>query len=305
MLSDVRMRYLYEAARLGTMNAASERLNVATSSISRQIAKLEEELGIALIEKERRKIRLTEAGEAIYQYYLERVSQEEAFLSRIQDLRYVRSGKIVLAVGEAFVTQKFSDMLDAYMRRFPGIEVTVAVANTNQVVSRVLEDQAHLGLIFDIPREPRIRARLTIPQPLKVIATHKHPLARAGHIRLADLRDESLGLPDEGYRIRQLIRTAEQEEGVFLHAALATNSLMLLTDYVKSGRGISLLPELVVHEDLRRGTLVALATDSPILNGTKTSLITRVGRQLPMGAYRLMLSVEAHLKEVAGAPEAG
>jgi DNA-binding transcriptional LysR family regulator len=190
-------------------------------------------------------------------------------------------------------------MLDAFMRRYPGMEITVAVCNTTEVVARILDDSAHLGLIFDTPQEPRIGARLVLPQPLKVIVHPRHALAQAGRVTLADIRGESVGLPDEGYRIRQLIRRAEQVEGVFLDASLTTNSLLLLTDYVKSGRGISILPEIVIREELQRGDVVALGTDNPVLSGTQTSLITRVGRQLPLSAYRLLLSIEAHLKETA------
>ena len=71
MHGEIRLRYLYEAARLGTMRAASEELNVATSSISRQIAALEKDLGMRLIEGGRRKIKLTEAGDAAFAYYRE------------------------------------------------------------------------------------------------------------------------------------------------------------------------------------------------------------------------------------------
>lgn len=303
MPSDVRLRYLFESAQLGTMRAASEKLDVATSSVSRQISELEQELGLALIEKGRRRIRLTEAGEAACQYYREKMAQEEVFLSRIKEMKSIRTGRISLAVGEAFVTQPFSDLLDAFMQRYPGMEVQVQVANTLRVVERVREDEAHMGLIFDIPREPKVRARLVIPQPLKVIVNRNHALSERRQINLRDIESESLGLADEGYRIRQLIHAAEQEDGVFLEASLQTNSLTLLMDYVKSGRGISVLPELVVREELSAGTLCALDTDNSILNSTKTSLVTRVGRQLPIGAYRLLLSLESFLKSADGVVE--
>lgn len=304
MPSDVRLRYLFESAQLGTMRAASEKLDVATSSVSRQISELEQELGMALIEKGRRRIRLTEAGEAACEYFREKMSQEEAFLSRIKEMKSIRTGKITLAVGEAFVTQPFSDLLDEFMQRYPGMTVQVQVAHTTRVVERVREDEAHMGLIFDIPRDPKVRARLVIPQPLKVIVNSGHALGNRRRVNLRDIESESIGLADEGYRIRQVIHAAEQEDGAFLEASLQTNSLTLLMDYVKSGRGISILPELVVHEELLAGTLRALDTDNSILNSTRTSLVTRVGRQLPIGAYRLLLSLEGYLKSAAEAVEA-
>lgn len=296
MPSRIRLRYLYESARLGTMRAASEKLDVATSSVSRQIGELESQLGLPMIEKSRRRIKLTEAGEAACLYYRERVSQEEAFLSKIEELKSIRTGKVYLAVGEAFVTQQFSDMLQEFMQNYVGMKVQVAVSNTNSVVEFVREDDAHIGLIFDIPRDPKIRARLILPQPLKVIVNKKHAFARRKSIKLSELTGESIGLPEEGYRIRQLIHSAEQKDGVFLESSMMTNSLALITDFVKSGRGISIMPELVVQQELINGDLIALPTNNSILNSTKTSLITRIGRQLPVGAYQLLLRIETYLK---------
>lgn len=295
MPSDIRLRYLYESAQLGTMRAASEKLDVATSSVSRQISELEAELGLSLIERGRRKIKLTEAGEAACQYYREKMSHEEVFLSRIKELKSIRTGKITLALGEAFVTQRFSDMLQEFMQQYPGMEVQVTVTNTNGVVEMVREDEAHMGLIFDIPREPKVRTRMIMEQPLKVIVNKQHPLSDREMLSLTELTEESIGLPEEGYRIRQLIHAAEQEEGAFLEPSLMTNSLALITDFVKSGRGITIMPELVVHQELMNGDFKAIPTGNTLLNSTKTSLITRIGRQLPVGAYRLLISIEEHL----------
>ncbi|MFV0275684.1 MAG: LysR family transcriptional regulator [Parahaliea sp.] len=303
MPSDVRLRYLFESAQLGTMRAASEKLDVATSSVSRQISELEQELGLALIEKGRRRIRLTEAGEAACQYYRDNLSQDEVFLSRLKEMNSIRTGNISLAVGVAFVTQPFSDLLVVFMERYPGMEVRVMGGNTIRVVERVREDEAHMGLIFDIPREPKVSVRLVIAQPLKVIVNRSHALSCRQRVGFHDIESESIALPEEGYRIRQFIHAAEHEDGAFLEASLETNSLALLVDFVKSGRGISILPELVVREELRLGTLRALDIDSAILNSTRTSLITRVGRQLPVGAYRLLLNLESFLKSSTELPQ--
>ena len=296
MISDIRLRYLYESARLETMRAASEALDVATSSVSRQIAELEKELGIALIEKGRRRIRLTEAGEAAFLYYRDKISQEEAFLSKIDELKNMRSGDIYLAMGSAFISRQFSEMLREFMEKYPNIKVHILTDTTASLLRRVREDEAHVGVVFAMPQDPKIRARLTVSQPLKVIINSKNKLAQKDILTLAELTNENIGLPEEGFRIRQIIHQAEQEKDVFLNATMTTNSLDLLVDFVTAERGISILPELVVQRGLISGELKAVPTDSKILNATETYLITRLGRQLPIAAHRLSLSIEAYLK---------
>lgn len=303
MLSDTRLRYLFEAARLGTMRAASDKLGVATSSVSRQIAELEKELGIALLERGRRRITLTEAGEAACQYYRDKTAQEEVFLARIDDFRSVRTGRVDLAVGEAFITDDFSAVLQSFMQEHPGIKVRVHMRGTNDSIALVRDDEVHFGLAFDLPRDPKVRARLSLRQPLLVVTHPRHELARRRRLSLADLRGQSVGLPEESFRIRQVVHVAEQAENIFIEPALTTNSMTLLKDFAKCGRGVTLLPSFLAEPELSAGGLVAIPTSNAILNNTHCSLITRVGRQLPLGAYRLMQDVTAYLKRAI--PDAG
>ena len=83
-MQDLNVRYLYEAARLGSMRAAADQLDVAVSSISRQISQLEAEVGVALIEHGRRTVMLTEAGKLLIEYYAEQRTHRESFERRLQ-----------------------------------------------------------------------------------------------------------------------------------------------------------------------------------------------------------------------------
>ena len=143
--SDERLRYLYESARLGSMRAASEFLNMAPSSISRQIAGMEKELGIELIERSRHTVQLTAAGQLAVQYYRDRLSQREALTSSIDDLRGHRQGHIVVAVGQGLVRMPLVRSLSEFVEKFPGIALTIKNASTRDVASFVRNDDAHFG----------------------------------------------------------------------------------------------------------------------------------------------------------------
>jgi len=304
MSNQTRLRYLFESARLGTMRAASDHLNISTSSISRQLAALEKTLNMQLFEGGRRHIRLTEAGEAACAYYRQTQAQEELFHSRLSELRQLRSGKIDLVVGEAFITDSFSQTLQDFMRAFPGMTVRVRVSDSNTAVARVSDDEAHFGLIFDIPRDPKVTARLSLSQPLKVIVHPKHELASRKILSIAQLSGQRIGMPEDSFRIRQVVRAAEQEENTFLESELVASSMTLLKDFAKGGRGITLLPEFLVHDELVAGRLKAIPTTNPLLNAAKISLITRSARQLPMGAFRLMQRIESQLRGLHSSTDA-
>ena len=297
MISDTRLKYLNEAAKLGSMRSASDALDVATSSISRQIGELEKQMGTPLIEKGRRGVVLTEVGEAAVQYYRARLAAEDAFQAEVESLRDLQSGKVRIAVGEAFVNGDFIEMINRFAQSHPGLTLEISVGNTHEVVHSVLDDEASLGLIFDLPREPNVHVWLSLPQPLKLIVLPQHRLANQKSVNLKELLTEPMCLPMSNYRIRQLLHMAESEEHVFLTPSMASNSLTLLKDYVCLGRGASIMPELVVREQLDNNELVAVPIDNPTLSATQTSLVTRVGRQLPVGARKLMHEVESWFKQ--------
>ncbi|MEO0997728.1 MAG: LysR family transcriptional regulator [Pseudomonadota bacterium] len=290
---DNRLRSLAEAVRGGTMRAASENLNVAPSSISRQIAQLEEELGVPLIERNRSPLKLTEAGELALVYYREFVTQQEAFISQVRDLRRLKGGTVRLAVGEALIGDPLQGVLERFMSQYPDIRVVMHTAGTADVVGMVLDDEAHMGMVFQPEPDAKIRVRASSDQPIKAIVNPGHALGKRTSVTLADLAGERLGMPEAAFRIRQVLRVAESQEHVFLKPVMVSNSLMVLKEFVRSGAGISLLPSIAAHAEISDGTLKALSIDHPALLNTSASVITRLGRQLPVAAARLLQKIEA------------
>ncbi len=294
-VSAIRLRYLYEVVAAGSMRAASDKLGVAPSSVSRQVAQLEEELGLPLIEKGRREIALTEAGEMAVRYYRHQISEEEAFLSELEDLRGLRKGTVVLALGEGFVGQPLSAVLHEFTSRYPDMRLKIRLGGTNEVLRLVAEDEAHLGMALETPVDPKIRVWKAVPQPIKAIVSAKHPLGRKKKVTLTDLARYRLALPPRNFRIRQLIAQAEQKEGVFLTPAITSNSLLILKNFAQFEEGVTLLPELASIAETQAGTLRSIPISNEALSQTQVQIVLRVRRQLPAGVMRLLHLLEGYL----------
>jgi DNA-binding transcriptional LysR family regulator len=295
LITDAKLRYLAEAAALGSMRAAGEKLDVAVSSISRQIAQLEADVGLPLIERGRRAIKLTEAGELALRYYRESIAQREALASNLQALRGLRTGNIDLAVGEGFVNA-LSPLLQGFLASHPGLRLAVNVAGTLEVVRQVLDDEAHIGLAFHSPADPKIHVRATFAQPIKLIVHPRHPLAKASSVTLREITEHRLCLPQANFRIRQMIRLAEEHERLLLDEPISTNSLHLLREMVKSGACATLLPEIAAVNDLDQGELVAVPVANAALQDTTLTLICRLGRTLPTAPTVFLPVLEGGLR---------
>lgn len=282
--SDERLKYLYMSAKLGTMHAAADALGVAPSSVSRQIAHLERYLRVPLVEKSSRTVRLTQAGQLVVEHYRDRLAQKEVLLATLADLKGIRSGHYTLAVGEGFMGTVLLSTLQSFIQEFPGVRLDVVTAPTHEVISMVSNDLAHLGLVFEAPPDPRLRVRLTIPQPLKAIVGPNHPLAGRVSLQLAELAAFPLILPRETLRVREILQKAERESPQqVLLPSVCTNSVLLMREAARIGMGVSVLSELSIVDDLDAGRLHAITIDEPLLQNTKAEVITRLGRELPAG----------------------
>jgi len=294
-LTDAKLRYLVEAATLGSMRAAGEKLDVAVSSISRQIAQLESDVGMPLIERGRRSIKLTEAGELALHYYRESVAHREALVSSLHALRGLRAGNIQLAIGEGFVSA-LPALLQSFLAAHEGVQISVKMAATLEVIRQVTEDEAHIGLVFQVPADPKISVRSSLPQPIKLIVHPRHPLAQSPSVSLRQLEGHRLCLPEPSFRIRQMISAAEAQERVSLNSHFTSNSLHMLKEMAKSGDYATLLPEIAVVVELRARELVSVPLASRGLQDTSINLISRLGRMLPTAPAALLPLLEGGMR---------
>jgi DNA-binding transcriptional LysR family regulator len=294
-LTETKLRYLVEAATLGSMRAASEKLDVAVSSISRQITQLEADIGLPLIERGRRTIKLTEAGELTLRYYREATAQRETLVSSLQALRGLQAGQIQLAIGEGFVNV-LPILMQEFLARRGGVRFSVKMASTLEVIRQVDEDEAHIGLVFHVPADPKISVRSSLSQPIKLIVHPRHPLATATSVTLQQLQAHRLCLPEPTFRIRQMIAIAETQERVSLDAHLTTNSLHVMRELVKTGDYATLLPEIAAVVELSRGDLVSVPVASGALQETSINLISRLGRTLPTAPAAFLPVLEGGMR---------
>ncbi|MBK5911733.1 hypothetical protein CCR85_09570 [Rhodothalassium salexigens] len=283
-----RLLYFHEAVTAGTMRAASEKLNLAPSSISRQIALLEREVGLPLIEKGRRQILPTEAGGLLLDYFRECRAHDEVFASRLEDLHGLREGTIAIAMGEGFISHRMNTTLATFNRDYPGLKVKATIANSNEIVRQVTEDEAHFGLVVQAPHEPRLQVRWSNALEITAIVGAGHDLAGAERVSLRQLQDYPIGLVDGAFRIRQVISAAEARDEIFLSPVLTTNSLYMLRRFVTAGAGITILPQTVFSREIAAGEVHAVPLDNDALVRPTAHIITRAGRQLPAGAHRLL-----------------
>jgi DNA-binding transcriptional LysR family regulator len=300
-LSEAGMRYLLEALNAGSMRAAGDRLNVAPSSISRQISQLESQYGLALIEKGRRGVRLTHAGEIVIGHYRNQLADREALRSKLDELRSVRTGQVTAAIGEGFAGKSFVSLVSQFSKQNPQIRLEILTGSTQEILRMIGEDEAHFGLVFANPSDMKVHVRSVIAQPLMAIMLPDHPFASKASVTIAELAKVPLCLPPTNFRIRQILSAAEAKSAAYLQPAITSNSIHVMQDAVRSGIALAILPQISVWSELMEGTMVSVPIADEAMEETTASLVLRSGRQLEGAPLRMLKAIEAQLRQWNGA----
>ncbi|PMR68321.1 LysR family transcriptional regulator [Halomonas heilongjiangensis] len=285
MLSQRALAYLNEVVRRGSLRRAAAQLDVDASAISRQLRALEEELGVALCERHGGGMRATQAGHLLVQHYHAQRSAEEAVLSQLMALQGLARGEVRIAVGEGFIADLISAPLDAFMKAFEGIDIEIRMAGVNEAISLVKDMEVDLALLYAPPVDPTLHCHVETRQPLDLIVPPGHPLLDLSRpVTLRDLESWPLGLMDNPFGMRQMVNLVAQQERVHLEARLHTNSVAVLKNFVRSGIGVTFMPELTVIDEIERGEIHALPLAYPVMSDARAQIVSRRGRELTVAA---------------------
>nr|WP_283101638.1 LysR family transcriptional regulator [Halomonas populi] len=283
------MVYFRIAIESGSVRRAAARLDIAPSAVSRQIALLEEALGATLLERQRHGIRPTPVGEMLLEYCARRGALDESFIASLEAYQRLETGTVSLVVGEGFVGDLIATPLREFTERYQGIQLDIHLAGTTGIIEAIVEDQAHIGLMFHERTHPQLRFWSSSPQPLMAILPPDHWLvAQLEPLTLVQLSDEPMAMWDLGHGVRQMVDHAFHLAHLRPRAAMNTNSMAVLAQYVRSGMGITLLPRFAVARDLEAGSLVARPVDDPLFRRSQAHMVTRIGRQQPKASVLLL-----------------
>src|SRR4029453_19150761 len=180
------LRYFAAVARHRSIREAAEELHVAQSALSRQIQKLGEEFGAALLQRHARGIELTSAGEIFLRYARSSLRQAERVRSELEALRGLQRGTVRIHSIESLVQHLLPRALAKFSERHPGITFDVSIDGTDRIVAAVREGRTDIGLAFYPPAECEVSTAFRMREPLFALMSKNHPLAGRSRISLTE-----------------------------------------------------------------------------------------------------------------------
>lgn len=280
-LQDTALRYFLEVVRCGSISEASQRLNVASSAISRQISSLEEMLDTVLFERRPRGMVLSAGGEMLAAHAQKVALEADRVIADLLALKGLRSGRIRVAASEGFGIDFLPRVIRAFQERYPAILFQVYVGPPATVSRQIREGNADVGVTFNRLPEPDIKIVHQQPGLVLLLMRNGHPLSRFKSVTLSQLRPYPLALPDPHTTLRQLFDLACSRQQLVFEPVLTSNYIQTLHNYLLEGDALSITGEVTVRYRIAKGELAMVPIRDLALNGRYVEVQTLSGRTLP------------------------
>ncbi|CAG2151115.1 LysR family transcriptional regulator [Cupriavidus numazuensis] len=291
VLDRKRAMCLLQIIETGSVRGAADVLELDPSVVSRAVAKLEQDTGLALLERRGRGVVATDAGRLLALFARRQQDLSDTFLAEVNNLKNSQRGHVELAFGEGFIDLVLEPVLQGFLHKHPDVTYNIRVAGTEETVHCILEDLAHIAFVFQPPNDVRLRSHYSRLAPIRVLRKD-HPLARKRKpLTLADLAPHQGASLTESFGVRKHIEAAEIEEHITLNHMLTTNSFKVLWEFAAMGLGYIMTPRSVALKGAQFADLVSLPLANPILNNSRIHIVTRTGRPLSPVADRMLRHV--------------
>lgn len=272
-------------AELGNFRRAAETVHLSQPAFSRRIDKLEQALGVRLLERTTRRVSLTAVGRDFARKVAQLLDELDGTLLGLRGIAPTRLGEVTVACVPSTVYYHLSKVIGRYRETYPRIRVRVLDASANDVLAAVVRGEADFGLNFMGSQEPDIDF-ITLAEERFVAACRRdHPLARRRRVSWADLAGHDFITVSKASGNRLLIDQALAGVAGRPEAVYEAQHVTTLLGLVEAGLGVAAVPSMAMPGK-DHPLLVSVPLDTPVVT-RKVGLIRRRGRTLTPAAQQL------------------
>lgn len=250
-----RLKYFCSLAKIGNFTHTATHLGIAQPALSMAIKKLEDEVGLKLVNRAERQMTLTSDGEVLLrhaQQILESVNQAEL---EIQELKGIETGTIQFGASSMLSSYYLPTVLAKFKQRYPKVHINLIEAGTASLQQMLLEGVLDLALVRSDRPHDQIRCVELFEEEVVACVPLDHPLSQQTSIKMADFCQQPLVLFREGYFLRESVSQYSKQQHIELDLRFETNLIDLLKAMVINEVGISTGLSRIISKDDQLVTL--------------------------------------------------
>ncbi len=305
MLNAGRLRVLREVAYRGSFSGAAEALSYTQSAVSQQIAALEAEAGMTLLERHARGVSLTAAGQMLVGHAEGILARLEAAESALSAIAGLRSGRLRMASFPTAGATLMPLAIATFRSSYPDVEVTLAEGEPEEIVPRLGAGELDLALLYEFAGETLLREGNTrvelLEDPMYLALPSDHELAGRERLRLQDLKGEAWVQTSRSSPCARHVVRSCHAAGFEPRVSFESDDYQTVQGLVAAGVGVALIPELalsVVREDV----VIRALSPRPPVRQVIAAVPAGAGLVPAAPAMLGILEAAAASYEVLGAP---
>ncbi len=275
----VQLETFLAVASFGGFHRAAAALRVSQPAISARIHSLEDSLGTRLFERGPRGFALSPAGKTLRSHAEQLLRQVALARQAVHELRPVSTGALPIAASLSICTYLLPKVLTKYQTEHPDVVVSVRSGNSAQVLKMVLDGEVDFGLARSL-NHPEVETISLRDDPLMLVGHPRHPSIAKRSVSLQELESLPLIAYDRGSSDWTLMNGLFRRQGFLPNIVLEVETIEACLRMVLQKLGLAFLPQIAVHEEIRRKKLVALQLSDA--ESLRRSLDVIVPRRRPL-----------------------
>lgn len=241
------LNYFVQLAERLNYSQTAKVLCITQSTLSQQIRRLEDELGVQLFVRNSHHVQLTDIGQNILPAAEQVIRDANTCLDMIRDVQNLGTGELNIGTTLTFLPLLKETVLE-FARLYPGVKLNIVCKSMEELMQKLEREEIDVALSFSSLNEnERIESHTLFDNSLCIVVSDTHPLAHSKSLRLRDIEKFRLALPSKGMQAREVFDRMTEGMDLDFNIGLEINEINILMDVVRGSRFVTVLSGATVH----------------------------------------------------------
>ena len=255
------LKVFCDLAETESFTKAAQINGVMQSAVSQQISSLERQFKSLLIERSKKKFRLTREGQVLYEYSKQIIQTYDSLQSQLQEIKDIVSGTIRVATIYSIGLHDLPPYIKRFLKDYPTVHIHVEYRRANQVYEDVLGNVVDVGLVAYPTKDPKLEIVALRKDPLVLICHPQHAFAKQKTIKLKAIANQKFIGFEPDIPTRKALDKILKEYSVTVQNVMEFDNIETVKRAVEIDAGISIVPQATISQEISKQTLAAVTLE--------------------------------------------
>ena len=252
------LKMFCDLAETESFTKAANINGVTQSAVSQQISSLERQFKSLLIERSKKKFRLTREGEVLYEYSKQIIQTYDGLHNKLQEIKNIISGTIRVSTIYSIGLHDLPPYIKRFLKDYPTVHVHVEYRRANQVYDDVNSNVVDVGLVAYPAKDAKLETISLRKDPLVLICHPQHPFAKQRSVKLKSVNGHKFIAFEPDIPTRKALDKILKDAGVEVKNVMEFDNIETVKRAVEIDAGISIVPHGTITQEVSKQTLVCL-----------------------------------------------